>query len=408
LNGIAIPDALFNRRAFGVLVAGFFTVSIAYSIRYGYGMLLPPMLAELGISKTQAGVIYSAYFFVYTLFSPVLGVLSDRYNLRVILTFFTVLLAAGAGLMALTTSVVSAALIFALAGLGHSACWAPVVALVQRWVPDRRRGAALAVATLGSAFGIAAWGFLLPMIVGIYGWRAGWTGLGIFGLCVAVLNYALVRNPVSSPGPVTTDRASSGRTMIPPTYWHLIRDHQLWWIGISYLFVGFTVLVPYTFLSVYATEGLAQPYSVATRLIAVIAIAGVVGKLVLGIASDAIGRIRMMILCNILLGSGCLGMACITDIIWIHCATIIFGFGFGAVWPVYAAAAPDFFDPRSAGSVIGLWTVFLGIGSIFSPVVCGWIIDHTGGYAWVFTMGALGSVLGIGFLLPAFHPIRRA
>ena len=234
------------------------------------------------------------------------------------------------------------------------------------------------------------------MIVGIYGWRAGWTGLGIFGLCVAVLNYALVRNPISPPCPVTTDRASSGRTMIPPTYWLLIRDHQLWWIGISYLFVGFTVLVPYTFLSVYATEGLAQPYSVATRLIAVIAIAGVVGKLVLGIASDAIGRIRMMILCNILLGSGCLGMACITDIIWIHCATIIFGFGFGAVWPVYAAAAPDFFDPRSAGSVIGLWTVFLGIGSIFSPVVCGWIIDHTGGYAWVFTMGALGSVLGIG------------
>ena len=302
-----------------------------------------PLLAELGISKTQAGVIYSAYFFVYTLFSPVLGALSDRYNLRVILTFFTVLLAAGAGLMALTTSVVSAALIFALAGLGHSACWAPVVALVQRWVPDRRRGAALAVATLGSGFGIAAWGFLLPMIVGRYGWRAGWSGLGIFALCVAVLNYALVRNPVSSPGPVTTNRASSGRTMIPPTYWHLIRDHQLWWIGISYLFVGFTVLVPYTFLSVYATEGLAQPYSVATRLIAVIAIAGVVGKLVLGIASDAIGRIRMMILCNILLGSGCLGMACITDIIWIHCATIIFGFGFGAVWPVLCGRRAGFF-----------------------------------------------------------------
>lgn len=176
----------------------------------------------------------------------------------------------------------------------------------------------------------------------------------------------------------------------------------------SYLFVGFTVLVPYTFLSVYATEGLNQSYSVATRLIAVIAISGVVGKLVLGIASDAIGRIRMMILCNFLLGSGCLAMVCFTDTIWIYTATIVFGIGFGAVWPVYAAAAPDFFDPRSAGSVIGLWTVFLGVGSILSPVACGWAIDHTGGYTWVFTMGALGSVLGIGFLLPAAHPIRRA
>lgn len=403
-----MPNAALNRRAFGVLIAGFFTVSIAYSVRYGYGMLLPPMLAELGISKTRAGVIYSTYFFVYTLFSPVLGILSDRYNLRLILTFFTVLLAAGAGLMALTSSVLSAALIFSLAGLGHSACWAPVVALVQRWVPDKRRGTALAVATLGSGFGIAAWGFLLPLVVGSYGWKAGWAGLGIFGLCVAVLNYALVRNPVLRSNPVAANNPSSDRPMIPPAYSDLIRDHQLWRIGISYLFVGFTVLVPYTFLSVYATEGLHQPYSVATRLIAVIAIAGVMGKLVLGIASDAIGRIRMMILCNLLLGSGCLGMACFTEIIGVHCATIIFGFGFGAVWPVYAAAAPDFFDPRSAGSVIGLWTVFLGVGSIFSPVACGWAIDHSGGYGWVFTMGALGSVLGIGFLLPPFHSIRRA
>lgn len=388
-----------NRRAFGVLIAGFFTVSIAYSIRYGYGMLLPPMLAELGISKTRAGVIYSTYFFVYTLFSPVLGVLSDRYNLRAILTFFTVILAAGAGLMALTTSVVSAALIFSLAGLGHSACWAPVVALVQRWVPDKRRGTALAVATLGSGFGIAAWGFLLPLIVGSYGWKAGWIGLGFFGFCVAVLNFVLVRNPESRGAPVTVTGATSNRAMIPPAYWDLIRDRRLWRIGISYLFVGFTVLVPYTFLSVYATEGLRQPYTVATRLIAVIAIAGVVGKLVLGIASDAMGRVRMMILCNLLLGGGCLGMACFTDIIWIYCATIVFGLGFGAVWPVYAAAAPDFFDPRSAGSVIGLWTVFLGIGSILSPVACGWAIDHTGGYGWVFVMGALGSILGVLFLL---------
>ena len=130
LNGIAISDASFNRRAFGVLVAGFFTVSIAYSIRYGYGMLLPPMLAELGISQNPGRRhLFRLFFCIYAVFARFWGVLSDRYNLRVILTFFTVLLAAGAGLMALTTSVVSAA---------HSFSHWPDLAIRpagHRWLP---------------------------------------------------------------------------------------------------------------------------------------------------------------------------------------------------------------------------------------------------------------------------------
>ena len=59
-----------KRRAIAVILAGFLTVSIAYAIRYGYGMLLPQMLPALGITKTQAGIIYSAYFVAYTLFFP--------------------------------------------------------------------------------------------------------------------------------------------------------------------------------------------------------------------------------------------------------------------------------------------------------------------------------------------------
>ncbi|MEJ2039539.1 MAG: MFS transporter, partial [Desulfosarcinaceae bacterium] len=136
-------------------MAGFLTVSIAYAIRYGYGILLPEMLITLKISKTEAGVIYASYFLAYTLGSPVVGLLSDRYNVRVILALFTALLGLGAMLMALADSVLSASLIFTVAGLGHAACWAPVVALVQKWVPDTRRGTALAFATLGSGSGIA-------------------------------------------------------------------------------------------------------------------------------------------------------------------------------------------------------------------------------------------------------------
>ncbi|GAG60257.1 unnamed protein product, partial [marine sediment metagenome] len=67
-------------------------------------MLLPEMLPSLGISKAEAGVIFASYFVAYTVFSPVLGLLADRYNVRVLLTLFAVILGAGAFLMTYSSS----------------------------------------------------------------------------------------------------------------------------------------------------------------------------------------------------------------------------------------------------------------------------------------------------------------
>ncbi|MCP4630739.1 MAG: MFS transporter [bacterium] len=398
-----------TRRAIGVFVAGFFTVCVAYAVRYGYGMLLPEMLPALGISKTQAGVIYSSYFLAYTICSPVLGLLSDRYDVRLILTVFSGMLAAGAFFMAYASSVFMAGVCFTLAGIGHSACWAPVVALVQKWADDKRRGSVLAVTTMGSGVGIAAWGLLLPSIVGNYGWKAGWIGLGVFGFFVAGLNFILVKNPpVSNAEGLISKAEPLPLVSLILSYRELLGSVALWRIGISYLFVGFTVLVPCTFLSAYAKEQLNLPYSVSTSFIAVIAMAGMVGKLALGILSDYLGRVRVMILCGALLAMGCLGMACFQCRLALYGAAGIFGLGFGAVWPVYAAAAPDFFSRQSAGRVIGLWTVFLGVGSILSPILCGWTIDRTGAYTWAFVLGLVSALTSAVLLVPAMKPAETA
>ncbi len=103
-----------------------------------------------------------------------------------------------------------------------------------------------------------------------------------------------------------------------------------------------------------------------------------------------------MMVCGALLGAGCIGIVNFEAIQAKIISIVFVGLGFGAVWPVYAAAAVDYFPKSSSGAVIGIWTVFLGIGSILSPVVCGWSIDFTGSYSWPFNVGvvtAIGSVL---------------
>lgn len=374
-----------SRRAYAIIIASFFTVGIAYSVRYGYGMLLPEMLPSLEISKTQAGTIFSIYFVVYTIFTPVMGTLSDLYNYRILLTVFAAILGLGVLLMSTVTTFAQACLFFPLAALGHAACWAPVTSLVQKWVPDHKRGRMLSIVSIGIGLSIPVWGTLLPVIVSASSWRGGWLGMGLFAVGVAVLNFILIRNPAG-----TEEKLVSAKQRIEfvlTTYKALLKDKRFWIIGTAYLLVGFNVLVPFTFLPVYAREALQFDYATSTRFVSLIAFFGIAGQLTLGPFSDRLGRINVLMLCGAIMGTACLGMSFSPNVWWLYGMTSFFGLAYGAVWPVYAAAASDFFPSNQTGSVVGLWTVFLGIGSIVSPVICGWTIDLTGVYTWTFLLG---------------------
>lgn len=397
-----------TKKSAAIVFAAFCTTLIAYAIRYGYGMLLPYMIKSMGISKTSAGTIYSSYFLSYTLFSPILGWLSDRYNIRIILTVFTLMLAGGAFLMAYATTVFNASLFFIISGIGHAACWAPVMALVQRAVPDKNRGMALAITSMGSAVGIAGLSLVLPAIVLHYTWRGGWIGMAIFGFCVAFLNAILIPDLSQNRATILHKNDNSwnngdyhNSVNIPKKYYStILKTKALWFIGISYSLVGFSVLVPYTFLSAYTTERLHFTFAETARCFTVMAISGIAGKLILGYMSDIVKRIHVMMICCLLLGIGCMGIALshITEMIYLF--AVVFGLGFGAVWPVYAAAAQDFFPSDISGSVIGLWTGFMGIGSILSPTLCGWSIDFTNSYTLAFMMGTACAIGSVVFLIP--------
>ena len=78
----------------------------------------------------------------------------------------------------------------------------------------------------------------------------------------------------------------------------------------------------------------------------------------------------------------------------------VFGAGYGTIWPQYAASARDMFSGEYAGSVIGLWTLFHGLGSVLAPVIAGWTIDATGGYVWAFMLTVFAGILSFLLLMP--------
>jgi MFS family permease len=390
-----------NKTAIGIIVAGFFTVFTAFAIRYSYGILLPEMLPALEITKAQAGIIYAAYFVAYTIFSPIFGLMADKYNLRLILTIFPALLCVGTFLMSWSSSLINASLFFALVGLGTASCWSPVVTMIPRWVSNERKGMALAFTDLGSALGLLVWVWVLPYIVEASSWTTGWTSLAAMALFATLVNIILVKNYPSDKSGIDQQEASKqANEPIFTTYGKLFRNNKFWLIGLSYLLIGFSILIPFTFITIHGVQSLAIPYQTAKWFLIVVAACGIIGKLILSHLSDKIGRIKIMIICDMLIAAGGLGMICSGNFLTLILSSAVFGFGYGALWPVYAAVTGDYFPKTFSGRIIGLWTLYLGVGSIFAPPLAGWTIDSSGTYSWAFGLTVASAVISLLLLLP--------
>jgi OFA family oxalate/formate antiporter-like MFS transporter len=395
-----------NKRALVVLAACFLTIFTAYATRYGYGILLPEMLSPLDITKTEAGVIYASFFIAYTVTSPVLGFLGDRYDARLVISSFIAVLGAGTFLMAYASSLAQASLFFALAGIGAAAGWAPVMAVAQQWTSAKNRGKTLAFIDVGSSVSIIVVSTVVPAIAVTNGWRVGWMSLGIMGLAIAVIDLLMVRNPSADKSVLhSTGLAPTTVESIGGTYARLLRDAKFWFIGLSYLLAGFAIIIPFTFLSTFAVKEMAFSYGGATRLMTVIGIGAIFGKLALGPLSDRVGRIKVLLLCVALVAAGTLGMASGQRIVVIL-STVVFSPGYGTLWALYAALASDYFSRDNAGGIVGLWTVFLGVGSLIAPIIAGRVADISGTLGWSFVLAGAAAIASLILLVPVWKSRR--
>lgn len=156
------------------------------------------LIPAWGLSASQAGLMAGAYAFGYMLAVPVLATLSDRIDARKILGWGTfVSMAAVLAFPLVAHDLISASLMWGLAGLGFAGAYMPgLKALTDRLDPG---DASRSVTLYTSSFSLGvALSFLFAQVVADgFGWRAAFlvTGLGPAAMLVAVALMAPVAPP---------------------------------------------------------------------------------------------------------------------------------------------------------------------------------------------------------------------
>ena len=392
-----------------ILLASFLTVFVSFSVRSGFGILLPEIMDTLALTKAQAGYIGSAYFVAYMVFAPILGNLTDKIGGRKVITAFCIVLGTGTVLMGTITYLWTACLFHFIVGVGAAACWAPVSALLQKWFSARQRGMALGILTVGAYLGSATMGIILPRLLFGYGWRFNWFLLGLLAFVMVPTNGFLLRSkPEDVSIKVQSEVSSLGTFMSQIDYREMLRTSKFWLIGTSYLAMSFATYVAYIFLVTYATLELKMEYTAASMLVTVLSLCGILGALIFPALSDRLGRRKTLAVSNLLLAFSLLAFVLVkSNAFLLTLSVVALGVFDGGIWPVYAACAADYFSPSVAGTVMGFWTTLYGLGSIISPPIAGYLADLYGTFFWSFLMSSIVAVVATLLILRVKDPVAR-
>ena len=123
-----------------VLAAGFTVLFFGSGSRFAIGLLLRPMVDDLGWSRSTLSLGVGLFMVVSALCLPVAGRLSDRYSLRAVLTGGVTLSAIGIGLMSVVSTPLQAIFIYGLVfGIGNAGISiTPIAVLVSRWLLEMK------------------------------------------------------------------------------------------------------------------------------------------------------------------------------------------------------------------------------------------------------------------------------
>lgn len=188
MSATAPPDGLTRRIAtvFLPFAGGYY---LSYLFRSVNAVIAPQLVAELGLSAGDLGLLTAAYFFSFAAIQLPLGLLLDRFGPRRVQTCLLMIAATGAGVFAIADGLALAILGRALIGLGVAGGLMASFKAITQWFAAERwplvNGCFLAMGGLGAISATTP----VEALLQVTDWRGIFAGLAVisFAASLAIL-----------------------------------------------------------------------------------------------------------------------------------------------------------------------------------------------------------------------------
>jgi MFS family permease len=378
------PNAFFMVLS-GMLVA---LVVIVFA-RLAYGLILPSMRADLGLTYRQAGALGTVTALGYLLFVLLGGVAASRWGARnTVIAGLAAVTFGFAGLAAASNYYLIVGLM-ALLGFGTAFCFAPMVSLLATWYPERR-GLVIGCMSAGIGAGIFVIGLLVPWLSNLFGpdgWRVTWGVFAGFSGGVGLLVLLSVCDP-----PIGND-INMAR---PPSAdkWMIYRNPRVITMALVYGIVGMVYIVQAIFMVSYVVES-GFDETTAGWLMAMSGLLSVASGPLWGSLSDSWGRGNALTMAMSLV-TAAMALPLINQSLPMFFAHFFFmGCAVNGVFTMIQAASTDQVAPRYIPIAFSYVTLFFAGGQFIGPAVAGWMIETDGGFQLAIGFTCAWLVVGL-------------
>lgn len=380
---------------------------ILYIDRVNISVAGPVMRKELGLSATQLGFIFSAFAYAYACMQIFGGWLSDKFGPRLILALLSALWAVATIMTGLSSTVIVLVIWRLLVGVGEGGAFPAATRAFTHWMPVGQRGFAQGMTHAFSRLGGAVTSPIVVAIMVARGWRASFVVLGVASLLWTIGWAVLFRNTPAEHRRVTALELaeigalshSSGKRR--PTPWKEMIS-RMWLVTFVDFCYGWSLWVFLTWLPSYLAEARGFKLSQMAIMNMLPLMAGVVGDALGGVVSDAIFKrtgslplARRTPLVVGLIGAvvfilpAVMTASPMTAVYYLALSFFCLELTNAVLWSLPLDIAGEF-----AGTAGGMMNTGFGVAGMISPVVFGFVIQHTGSYQLPFFFSAGLLIVG--------------
>ncbi|SDU06180.1 MFS transporter [Halopseudomonas salegens] len=365
--------------------------------RLAYGIILPSMRTDLGLSYQQAGILSTVTALCYVCFVLAGGLAAARWGAKASIMFGMLTVTVGFVGLAFATNFWLVMALMGLLGFGTAFAFAPMVALLATWFPDKR-GLVIGCMTSGVGMGVLVSGVLVPFLFttfGEQGWRVSWGAFAGAALFVSIMIGLFVSNPpkatTSTAGQLPSDQK-----------WLIYRNPRVLIVATTYGIIGLSYIVQTVFMVSFMVES-GHSEAIAGRYMAMMGLMSIAAGPLWGWVSDFWGRGNALTMCIFLVIVAMVLPLVEQSLPYFFVHFLIMGASVNGLFAMIQTSATDQVAPRYIPIAFSFATLFFAFGQFLGPAIAGWLIETTGGFTVAFSLTVLA--LSVGFCLTLL--IRR-
>ncbi len=388
-----------------VLVASVLTLLCGSGAMFLVVVALKPIAGEFGWPRAVPSFAFSLQFVGAGFGGMMMGMLLDRIGMGKPALSAAVMISAGAILMGRIDAAWQLYLIYGVmfGFLGTGALAAPAMANITRWY-IRRRGMAVGIVAGGQSLAGILWPPIFGFFMQTHGWRQTAMGYGVFAL-LTLLPLCLVmrrRAPPAAAPRLRSGAAPRGPARAPMG----ARRLQ---IVLCLAIVGCCVAMalPLGHLVSYITD-IGHPIDNAVEILSIMLMSAFVSRsVVVGLLADNIGGLEALLIFSGVQAAMLAAFTMFHGLFMLYGVAILFGLGYGGIFPVYAVAIREHMPFAEAGRRTGLVFLFGALAMGFGSWIGGVLFDMTGSYVSAFLLGVAFNVVNVILIAVLIVRIRQ-